>query len=58
MKQLKITILENFGDKSTYLNQIELGFVKEVSALEPSRDKTFSDFMKLTSTEKELKRAQ
>ncbi len=58
MEQLKITILENFGDVKTYLNQVELGFVKEDSTIEPIREKTFSDFMKLTSTEKELKRAQ
>lgn len=29
MKQLKITLLENFGDpKSTYINTVELGYVK------------------------------
>ena len=58
MKQLKITLLENFGDpKSTYINTVELGYVKE-NGIESSRDKTYSEFMKLTSTEKELKRAQ
>jgi hypothetical protein len=32
MKFLKITLLQNFGDKHTYLNQIELGYVKEAQA--------------------------
>lgn len=52
MKQLKITLLENYGDKSTYLNQIQLGYVKENNILEVSREKTVSEFIKLTSTEK------
>lgn len=29
MKLLKITILKNFGDRHTYLNQVELGYAKE-----------------------------
>lgn len=28
MKLLKLTVLKNFGDPHTYLNQVELGFVK------------------------------
>ena len=56
MKLLKITILKNYGDKQTYLNQVQLGYVKE-GATAQSRDKTFSEYVKLTSTERELKRA-
>lgn len=37
MAQLKITLLENYGDKSTYLNKIQLGYLKEPVALEASR---------------------
>ena len=29
MKYLKVTLLKNYGDRSTYLNKIELGYVKE-----------------------------
>lgn len=37
MAQLKITLLENYGDKSTYLNKIQLGYLKEPAPLEASR---------------------
>lgn len=60
MKFMRLTLLENFGDKCTYLNQVELGFQEDLLSQNPQplRDKTFSDFVKLTSTEKELKKAQ
>ena len=29
MKYFKINILKNFGDRDTYLNQVELGYSKE-----------------------------
>jgi hypothetical protein len=41
MKMLKLTVLKNFGDKHTYLNQVELGFVQEGPHENP-REKTFS----------------
>ena len=49
MKMIKLTILKNFGDKHTYLNQVELGYVKEGEPNE-NREKTFSEYVKLTST--------
>ena len=62
MKQLKVTIVENYNTSVTskpitYLNQIELGFLAEHN-LPQSRDKTFSECKRLTSTEKELKKSQ
>ena len=56
MKLLRLTLLKNHGDKITFLNQVELGYVKEAQA-EGTREKTFSEYVKLTSTERELKRA-
>jgi hypothetical protein len=55
MKRLKITILENFGDnQTTYLNKVHLGYLKEENSIVENnhREKTFSEFIKLTSTEK------
>lgn len=55
MKRLKITLLENYGDNATtYLNKVQLGYLKEeANVLQNNhREKTFSEFIKLTSTEK------
>ena len=32
MKLLRLTLLKNHGDKITFLNQVELGYVKEAQA--------------------------
>jgi septal ring factor EnvC (AmiA/AmiB activator) len=58
MKRLRITILENFGDRCTYLNQVELGFEEDPTVINPVREKVFSEYVKLTSTERELKKTQ
>jgi hypothetical protein len=46
--------MKNYGDPQTYINQIELGCAKAAPSQKESvvREKTFSDYVKLTSTEK------